>query len=344
MAKKNLHKVDVALDMQEMGMPAPIRNSKKDFEKAKGMVRQDKAILSPEVSQALGFQADSGYKFTYAASRYESAWLLDSLSDLYDQKWFDDILRMVKGGKEASVYLCRTVIDQPNHLVAAKVYRPRQFRNLKKDHIYREARSALGGDGKVILDDRALHAMAKRTKYGQELMHTSWLGHEFKTMNLLYEAGVDIPQPLASSENTILMGYVGDETEAAPALSEVRLSFSEARPLYQRVMHNIELMLVNNRIHADLSAYNILYWDGKITLIDFPQAINPDENTNAYRIFTRDVVRVCEYFSRQGVRSDPYTLARRLWQGRGRGIQPELDPHFLDPEKEDDRRVWAKQK
>ncbi len=341
MARKNLHKVDVAFDMEELGMPAPIRNSKKEYEKKKGMIKQDKAILAPEVSHALGFQPDSGYKFSYAASRYESAWLLDSLSDLYDQKWFDDILRLVKGGKEASVYLCRTVVNQPNHLLAAKVYRPRQFRNLKKDHIYREGRSKLGGDGKVILDDRALHAMAQRTKYGQELMHTSWLGHEFKTMNLLYEAGVDIPQPLASSENTILMGYLGDEENPAPALSEISLDFTEARPLFQRTLHNIELMLANNRIHADLSAYNILYWEGAITLIDFPQAINPDENTNAYRIFTRDVTRVCEYFARQGVRSDPFSLARKLWQQRGRQINPPLDPHFLDPEKEEDRKVWA---
>lgn len=343
MGRKNLHKVDVALDMEDLGRPDTIRNAKKEFEKQKGMVKQDKAILTPEVSQALGFQADSGYKFSYAASRYESAWLLDSLSDLYDQKWFDDILRMVKGGKEASVYLCRTVIDQPNHLLAAKVYRPRQFRNLKKDHLYREGRSKLGGDGKEILDDRALHAMAKKTKYGQELMHTSWLGHEFKTMHILYEAGVDIPQPLASSENTILMGYVGDEYTSAPALNEVSLSSSEARPLFQRVMHNIELMLSHNRIHADLSAYNILYWAGEITLIDFPQAINPDENTDSYRIFFRDVTRVCEYFSRQGVKSDPFSLARKMWQARGRELRPALDPHFLDPEKEEDRRVWAKQ-
>jgi RIO kinase 1 len=342
MSHKNLHKMDVALDMEDMGLPAPIRNSKKDFAKKKAMVRQDKAILEPEVSQALGFQQDSGYKFSYAASRYESAWLLDSLSDLYDQKWFDDILSMVKGGKEASVYLCRTSIAQPNRLLAAKVYRPRQFRNLKKDHVYREGRSALGGDGKEILDDRALHAMAKRTKYGQKLMHTSWLGHEFKTMGLLYEAGVDLPKPLASSENTILMGYVGDVESPAPALSEIHLTPAEARPLFERALHNIELMLAHGRIHADLSAYNILYWEGAITLIDFPQAISPDENTNAYRIFTRDVVRVCEYFTRQGVRCDGFSLARKMWLARGRLLKPELDPHFLDPEKEEDRRVWEK--
>lgn len=343
MGRKNLHKVDVALDMEDLGMPVTIRNSKKDFEKQKGMVKLDKAILAPDISLALGFQSDSGYKFSYAASRYESAWLLDSLSDLYDQKWFDDILRAIKGGKEASVYLCRTDIDQPNHLLAAKVYRPRQFRNLKNDHIYREGRTQLDGEGKVVLDDRALHAMKQKTNYGKELLHTSWLGHEFKTMQLLYDAGVDIPQPLASNNNVILMGYVGDEEISAPSLNEIHLTQTEARYLHQRVLHNIELMLQNNRVHADLSAYNILYWDGKISLIDFPQAINPDENQNAYRIFTRDVTRVCDYFASRGVKSDPFTLARKMWQSRGRELRPALDPHFLDPEKEEDRRVWAKQ-
>lgn len=295
------------------------------------------------MSRTAGLQTTIGYQFSYAASRHEAAWLLDSLNDFYEEKWFDDILRAVKGGKEASVYLCRTSTDQPGHLLAAKVYRPRRFRNLKKDHIYREGRSQLGGDGKVILDDRALHAMAQRTKFGKELLHTSWLGHEFKTMQILYEVGVDIPQPLASGSNAILMGYVGDEEMAAPALNEINLSPTEARLLYQRALHNIELMLMHNRIHADLSAYNILYWDGEITLIDFPQAIHPDENTNAYRIFARDVTRVCEYFAAQGVRSEPATLARKMWQSRGRAINPPLDPAYLDPEKEEDRRVWKKQ-
>jgi RIO kinase 1 len=185
--------------------------------------------------------------------------------------------------------------------------------------------------------------MHKRTAYGQELLHTSWIGHEFKTMELLYAAGVDIPKPLTSGNNAILMGYVGDESTAAASLNGVNLSFTEARPLYQRVIHNIDVMLAHNRIHADLSAYNILYWDGAITLIDFPQAIHPDENHNAFRIFARDVTRVGEYFAAQGVKNDPLVLAEKMWKDRGRRITPPLDPHYLDPEKEEDRRVWAKQ-
>jgi len=288
--------------------------------------------------------ADNLKDFTYQPSRHESAWLMSSLGEFYDQQWFDDILMMVKGGKEASVYLCKANANVGVPYLAAKVYRPRRFRNLKKDHIYREGRAQVESDGRVILDDGMLHAMSQRTAYGMLLLHESWLGSEYKTLQLLAEAGADIPRPYASGANAILMDYIGDESMAAPTLNSVNLDPAEARVLFERVMFNIELCLKAGRIHADLSAYNILYWDGAITLIDFPQAIHPDENRNAYRIFQRDVLRVCEYFNSQGVHSDPSALAKKLWLSQGRRIVSEIDPHYLDPDKEEDRKVWEKQK
>ena len=287
--------------------------------------------------------ADNLKDFTYQPSRHESAWLMSSLGEFYDQQWFDDILMMVKGGKEASVYLCKANPNAGVPYLAAKVYRPRRFRNLKNDHVYREGRAQVETDGRVILDDGMLHAMAQRTAYGMLLLHESWIGAEYKTLQLLAEAGADIPRPYASGSNAILMDYIGDEIVAAPTLNSISLDTAEARILFERVVFNIELCLKAGRIHADLSAYNILYWDGAITLIDFPQAIHPDENRNAYRIFQRDVLRVCEYFNSQGVRSDPSALAKKLWLSQGRRIVSEIDPHYLDPEKEEDRRVWEKQ-
>ncbi len=93
-------------------------------------------------------------------------------------------------------------------------------------------------------------------------------------------------------------------------------------------------------VHADLSAYNILYWEGKITLIDFPQAISPHENRNAYRIFERDVTRVCEYFARQGVRSNPPRLAAELWTHFKYRLTPDVHPRLLDEQSETDRAYW----
>lgn len=306
--------------------------------------RKGKRLLtqrgSQQIERTVNPFEEADYPFTYHASRHEKQWLLGSINEFYQQDWIEDIIKMVNGGKEATVYLCSRPETALKYLLAAKIYRPRQFRNLKKDHLYREGRDQLDATGRVIHDDRSLHAMRKRTGFGQDLLHASWIGHEFRTMQLLYKAGVDLPQPYASSENAILMDFIGDERVSAPTLNTVSLGSSEAKQLFERAIFNIEMMLRVNRVHADLSAYNILYWQGGIKLIDFPQAINPDENRNAYRIFARDVERICEYFALQGIKSDSVKLAGRLWKSRGLLTEPEVDPFLLDPDKEDDRKYW----
>jgi RIO kinase 1 len=282
------------------------------------------------------------FDFTYQASRHERWWLIDSLGGFYEQRWINDVLRLVKGGKEASVYQCQGTASTGAEFIAAKVYRPRPLRNLRNDSLYREGRANLDSDGQEILDSRMQRAMRKRTDYGMELLHTSWLAHEFTTLQKLYAAGADVPTPYASGNNAILMGYVGHADVAAPVLSSVRLGGAEARWLFQRVLRNVEIMLRQERIHGDLSAYNILYLDGRITLIDFPQAISPQENRNAYRIFERDLARVCEYFAHQGVRADPRNLAADLWTSHGHRLAPDIHPGLLDAEDERDRNYWAR--
>lgn len=278
--------------------------------------------------------------FTYHASRHERAWIIDSLGGFYDQEWIYDVLRLLKGGKEASVYQCRANPEISADLIAAKVYRPRRFRNLKKDHIYREGRERLDADGNAIQDDGMHHAMNKRTAFGLELLHTSWIEHEFKTLQVLHAAGADVPTPFSSGNNAILMEYIGDEDMPAPTMNGIELTTSEARPLFERVVHNIELMLDNDRIHGDLSAYNILYWQGEITLIDFPQAIHPEGNRNAFAIFERDITRICEYFARQGFQQDAHQLALDLWKAHHHSLRPRFDLSLLDADNADDRRFW----
>jgi len=264
------------------------------------------------------------YDFTYEASRHEEWWLLDSLGPFYEEQWFDDVIQIVKGGKEASVYLCRANPSTEVDLLAAKVYRPRSLRNLRKDHIYREGRIRLDADGLEIVDERQNRAIRHRTTYGQELMHTSWIEHEFQTMQILHKAGCDVPKPYASDHNAILMDYVGDNHIAAPTLNGVRLDQKAAQVLFERIIFNLDLMLSHQRVHGDLSAYNILYWDGEITLIDFPQALNPNRNPNAFSIFQRDVIRICDYFIAHQIKIDPVKLAADLWTSHGYSTVPNI--------------------
>ncbi len=297
-------------------------------------------------SEFLKGQDDSrrNFNFTYPAARFEEWWLLESLGDFYEHKWIVDVLKRVKGGKEASVYLCRSgsAIEAP--LVAAKVYRPRSLRNLKNDAQYRAGLVDIDESGNAIVKDGDLHAMEKRTNYGEELRHQSWIAYEFQTLETLYAAGADVPRPHAMEKNAILMDYIGDFGQAAPTLNSVSLELDEARPLFERVIRNIDLLLSNQRIHGDLSAYNILYWDGDITLIDFPQVVPPEANPLAWTIFLRDVTRICQYFNSQGIRSNPRKLASELWTSYGHRVIKEVDPRDLDPENNEDRHLWEKQR
>jgi len=307
---------------------------------------RDPRKLSGETHTFIDKQDDSRhkFKFTYKAARFEGGWLLDSLGGFYEHQSISDVLRSVKGGKEASVYLCRagTAIDAD--FAAAKVYRPRSMRNLKNDHAYREGRGNLDDEGHLVLDGGKQHAMAKRTGYGKELLHQSWIAYEFTTMQSLHAAGADVPAPYEMAGNAILMGYIGDMDGCAPTLSEVTLERSEAHRLFERVLHNVDILLAQACIHGDLSAYNILYWEGAITLIDFPQVVSPLVNRNAFRIFQRDVARVCEYFAKQGVDSDPLKIAEKLWVKHGYRPNPEVHPRLLDADDERDRALWQKQK
>ena len=289
-------------------------------------------------------EAAGEFKFTYKAARFEEAWLLDSLNEIAGQQLISDVLRKIKAGKEASIYLCRSGASIDARLLAAKVYRPRMLRNLKNDAVYRIGRTDLDEDGAALFKDADVKAIMHRTKYGEELRHTSWIAYEFKTLEELYESGADVPKPYAMLKNSIMMEYIGDEGMPAPTLNSMTLDRDEARHLFDRVILNLNLLLQNERIHGDLSAYNILYWDGDITLIDFPQVISPEANPSAWTIFERDVTRVCQYFASQGVRTNARTLAAELWTSHGHKIVKEVDPLFLDAEDMADRQLWERQK
>ncbi|MCD4674045.1 MAG: hypothetical protein K8R77_15385 [Anaerolineaceae bacterium] len=313
----------------------------------KNMSRDQKKHKVPVAAPVrLTAQLDAGqvFEFSYNASHHERQWIIDSLGSFYQMHWFDDVLQLIKGGKEASVYLCSGNETTGVSYLAAKVYRPRRFRNLRKDHLYREGRESLDENGHIITDDGMQYAMRKRTEYGRQLLHTSWIEHEVKTMQIFEQAGADVPAIFASGNNAILMSYVGEAEMAAPALNEIDLDPAEARQLFERVLANIEIMLAHDRVHGDLSAYNILYWDGEIILIDFPQAVSPKENRNAYLIFQRDVTRVCEYFTQQGVHSNPRAIADKLWRKYRYNTMPDMDPHFLNADSEDDVALWKRLK
>lgn len=262
---------------------------------------------------------EDGFNTTYKPGLFEEGWLLSSLKPFQDMGLLADVLGRVKGGKEANVYRCEASEMAGGGLLAAKVYRPQMFRTMKNDHVYREGRNILNSGGAALkkTDHREMRAIGKKTAYGQEVMHTSWLMHEFKTLQQLHEAGADVPKPIASAANGILMSFVGDERLSAPTLGELRLDEDEAQAAFETVERNLRLMLELGIVHGDLSPYNLLYWEEQVILIDFPQVISVEGNPNARDLFRRDVKRLADYFSACGVDTDTDRLFASLWPDEG---------------------------
>lgn len=216
-----------------------------------------------------------------------------------------EVLYTVKSGKEATVYCCKAGHKTGVDLLAAKLYRLHNNRNFKNDAVYRE--------GRPILNQRDKRAFAKKSEWGRQVQAGTWLHHEYEVLNALRKAGADVPKTYGSSGNAILLDFLGDYQAAAPILQNVELGEQEARPLFEVALGNIELWLKHNQIHADLSPYNIIYWEGRLTFIDFPQAIDPRFNLNAPALLERDIANLCRYWKRYGVEANASTITRDLW-------------------------------
>jgi len=261
---------------------------------------------------------------TLLASRRDAPWILSSLTPFYDQHLITDVLHEAHSGKEATVYCCEAHPSTGVEYLAAKIYRPRMFRNLRNDAIYRFSRVQRDEQGQAEHgNSRRGSAATRKTERGRAAQVASWIEYEYQTQRLLYEHGATVPRPFAQIGNAVLMEYIGAAGNPAPRLTDVMLEQEESQPLFDCVMRNIELALIHGRIHGDLSAYNVLYWEGTVTLIDFAQAVDPYHNSDVFSLLARDVERTCQYFARYGVKSDAHELARKIW-ARHMGPIPEL--------------------
>jgi RIO kinase 1 len=231
-----------------------------------------------------------------------------------EETWFEefeaegfitDVIMPLKSGKEASIYLCRATPKTGARLLAVKAFRPRQARGFKNDAVYKQ--------GRVITKHRERRAVQNKTRFGRDLDSSMWSNHEHEMLTLLHEAGADVPQPVATASQAILMEYVGDEDRPAPQLRDVRLSPSEARAAFDRLVWNVEVFLANNVVHADLSAYNVLWWEDGPVVIDLPQAVDARSNRNSHELLARDMENLCRHFARFGVNTDPARLTSSLW-------------------------------
>jgi RIO kinase 1 len=105
------------------------------------------------------------------------------------------------------------------------------------------------------------------------------------------------------------MSYIGDETQPAPLLREVRLDDPQAG--FEDLVGTMKAIRTAGLVHGDLSEYNVLVWDGHLWVIDCGQAV-PLAHGHAEEWFLRDCGNVARYFRRLGVDVTANGLADRV--------------------------------
>ena len=211
----------------------------------------------------------------------------DRLRALIDDGLVDEIIRPLKSGKEASVFIVRS----EGVLRAAKVYKEVHKRTFRSQADYTE--------GRRVGDSRQQRAMDRGTRFGKQQREEAWQRTEAEAMTRLYAAGVRLPRVHASADGILLMDLVVDaHGEPAPQLGRCGLSRDQAVKYHAIIIRQIALMLCAGLIHGDLSEFNILHAADGPVIIDLPQAIEVARNNSAKRLLLRDVANVTRFFAR----------------------------------------------
>lgn len=232
----------------------------------------------------------------------------ESLQTLYERGFLTEVLGELKSGKEATVYLA----TGPQGLMAAKIYSDMTVRSFRNDRKYRE--------GRFIADKRIKKAIDQRSLNGIAAQQAMWVYYEYTQLWQLYDAGVSVPKPMVGPNSddmiqagrTVLMKFIGTAEYAAPRLSDVRLSPGEAQSAWKQSLNIMVQLLDLGKIHGDFSTYNLLWWQDKVVVIDFPQMVDIEESSQALKLLEQDVNSLCLSFKRHDIREDPIAVLRDL--------------------------------
>ena len=224
------------------------------------------------------------------------------LQPLLDDGVLDEVLRPLKSGKEASVYVVRAGTET----LCAKVYKDMAQRSFQARVQYQEGRKFRGS--------RQARAIGKATKFGRREQEAEWKNAEVDALYRLAAAGVRVPRPRGYFHGVLLMELVTDEDgHSAPRLGEVDLTPEQARAHHAALIRDVVRMLCQGLIHGDLSEYNVLVAHDGVVIIDLPQVVNAAGNNAARAMLLRDVHNLRDTLARFAPELHDTHFGEEMW-------------------------------
>ena len=231
-----------------------------------------------------------------------------ALQPLIEDGVIDEVIRALKSGKEATVYLVRSGTQTR----CAKVYRDMRQRSFQRRAQYQEGRKLRGS--------RQTRAANKNTRFGRGEQEAAWKNAEVDALYRLQAAGVRVPKPYGYFNDVLLMELVvGSDGHPAPRLGEIDLSPEKAREYHEFLIRQIVRMLDIGLIHGDLSEFNVLVDSDGPVIIDLPQVVNAAGNNGALAMLERDVNNIRGTLGRFAPELLATEFAREMWDVYERG-------------------------
>jgi RIO kinase 1 len=199
---------------------------------------------------------------------------LDTLDYLRRKKYFDELGRPIKTGKEGDVYFAY----KDDEIIAIKIYRLTTA-NFKKISSY------------ILRDYRF-----KNIKGNLRKVILRWVQKEYRNLSLCHNAGMNVPYPYKQTNNVILMDYIDGYM-----LKDVVLD--DPKGFFELLLEQMDLM--KNRvglIHGDLSEFNVMACDGVPYIIDLGQGMSfktEEDFKYYYDLYERDVSKIVNYFNKK---------------------------------------------
>jgi RIO kinase 1 len=195
-----------------------------------------------------------------------------SIEVLKKRDYFEELIRPIKCGKEADVYLAK----YKNGFRAVKIYRintsnfNKLYDYIKFDYRFK---NLCGSKRKIILE---------------------WCKKEYRNLKKL-ENHISCPKPIKFLNNIIVMEYIEDGML-------VHNNLENPKEFFDKIINTIKIMRDEcNLYHCDLSQFNIMIKNNEPCFIDFGQSIVAKQELDFEKIkhfFVRDLEVITNYFNK----------------------------------------------
>ncbi|XP_071953400.1 serine/threonine-protein kinase RIO3-like [Antedon mediterranea] len=141
-----------------------------------------------------------------------------------------------------------------------------------------------------------------------------WAEKEMHNLNRMRNAGICCPDVIMLKKHILVLSFIGEDRVPAPKLKDAHLSTIDMIAAYEQCIKMMETMYNEcNLVHADLSEYNMLWFNGQVCFIDVSQSVEPTHPL-ALEFLLRDCTNVSKFFSSNGLQGvlKPHDLFNKV--------------------------------